>query len=146
MGVTIYIVNGPNLNVLGKREPSIYGERSFEEFLEELKLRLPNVQLVYFQSNHEGALIDFLQEHGWESAGIILNAGGLSHTSIALADTIAAISAPVIEVHISNIFAREAFRQHSHLSRVSKGVISGLGLEGYYQAASYLQTLLVDPS
>jgi 3-dehydroquinate dehydratase-2 len=142
MGVTIYIINGPNLNLLGKREPTIYGTQSFEDFLEELKQRLPSVHFLYFQSNQEGALIDFLQAHGWEQAGFVLNAGGLSHTSIALADTLAAIPAPVVEVHISNIFAREAFRQHSHLSRVAKGVISGLGLEGYYLAATYLQKLL----
>lgn len=132
------IINGPNLNLLGKRETSIYGRRSFEEYFELLQLEFPNVTLHYFQSNHEGDLVDKLHEVGYSYNGVILNAGAYSHTSIALADAIAAIETPVIEVHISNVFNRESFRHHSYLTKNCIGAIIGLGLEGYKLAISYL--------
>ena len=132
------IINGPNLNLLGKREPSIYGKRSFEEYFEILQLEFPSVTLHYFQSNDEGALIDKLHEVGFSYNGIILNAGAYSHSSIAIADAIAAIETPVIEVHISNVHKRESFRHHSYLSKNCIGSIVGLGLEGYKLAISYL--------
>lgn len=131
------IINGPNLNLLGSREPEMYGSRSFGDFLEELKTRFPGVVFDYFQSNHEGALIDKLQACAAQTRGIILNAAGLSHSSIALADTIAAIATPVIEVHISNIHAREHYRQHSYTGAKARGIITGLGLEGYALATRY---------
>jgi 3-dehydroquinate dehydratase-2 len=134
----IAIVNGPNLNLLGKREVSIYGDLSFDQYFETLKATFPNISLEYFQSNHEGALIDFIQQKGFEIDGIVLNAGGYSHTSVALADAVAAVSAPVVEVHVSNIFARERFRHHSYLSKVCGGIISGFGLDGYRMAVSHL--------
>jgi 3-dehydroquinate dehydratase-2 len=134
----IQIINGPNLNLLGKRETAIYGKRSFEEFLKELKAEFPEVELHYFQSNHEGALIDKIQEVGYSFDGIILNAAAYTHTSIALADAIAAISCPVIEVHISNIHAREAFRKHSYTAEQCRGVITGLGLIGYKLGVQFL--------
>lgn len=127
----IQIINGPNLNLLGKRETSVYGKQSFEDFLETLKSRYPDVELAYFQSNSEGAIIDKLHECGFEAGGIILNAGAYTHTSIAIADAIAAISTPVVEVHISNVHAREAFRHHSFFSKNCKGVIVGFGMDGY---------------
>ena len=127
----IAIVNGPNLNLLGKREPEVYGTDSFESYFEQLSAKYPQVSFTYFQSNVEGELINKIQEFGFDVDGIILNPGGYTHTSVALGDAIAAITSPVIEVHISNIFAREAFRQISHVSGKSKGVISGLGLKGY---------------
>jgi len=127
----LHIVNGPNLNLLGKREPTVYGRQSFEAYFESLKQQFPHVDFHYFQSNHEGELIDFLHEIGFSSQGIILNAGGLTHTSVALADAVAAISSPVLEVHISNVHAREAFRHKSFLSPVCVGSIVGLGLAGY---------------
>ena len=131
----ISIINGPNLNLLGKREPEIYGDMSFEEFFEELKiLYSPEVELHFFQSNVEGELINKIQEVGFKHHGIILNAGGYTHTSVAIRDAVAAIKSPVVEVHISNIFAREEFRQVSLLSPVCRGVISGFGLEGYVLA------------
>jgi len=130
------IINGPNLNLLGTREPEIYGKESFESFLENLKVQFPEILFDYFQSNEEGALISKLQNSG-NSAGIILNAAAYTHTSIAIADTVAAIQQPVIEVHISNIFSREAFRQHSYISANAKGVICGLGLQGYILAVQY---------
>lgn len=134
----LIIINGPNLNLLGTRQPKIYGKRSFEEYFELLQLEFPGVTLHYFQSNHEGALIDKLQEVGFSYNGIILNAGAFSHTSIALADAISAIETPVIEVHISNVYQRESFRHHSYLSAVCIGSIVGLGLEGYKLAIEYL--------
>jgi len=127
----ILIINGPNLNLLGTREPEIYGSQSFDDFFETLKANLPNVELEYFQSNHEGTLLDKLHEAGKSADGIVLNAGALTHTSIALADAVAAISTPVIEVHISNVHRREPFRHHSFLSAPCVGSIVGLGLEGY---------------
>jgi len=133
----IIIINGPNLNLLGTREPEIYGRESFEEFFARLQLEYDSVSLHYFQSNHEGELINKLQEVGFSFDGIILNAGAYSHTSVAIADAISAIKTPVIEVHISNIFEREPFRHHSYLSAVCEGGIFGLGLDGYILAMEY---------
>ncbi|MBX7204199.1 MAG: type II 3-dehydroquinate dehydratase [Bacteroidia bacterium] len=133
----LLILNGPNLNLLGKREPGIYGNESFESFFETLKLHYPKVEFAYYQSNVEGELINKLHETGFEYDGIILNAGGYTHTSVALADAVAAIKTPVIEVHISNIFAREEFRHVSLLSKHCIGIISGLGLKGYEMAVRY---------
>jgi 3-dehydroquinate dehydratase II len=133
----ILIINGPNLNLLGKREPHLYGSRTFDDFFQELQTAFPQVALEYFQSNHEGALLDKIHEVGFSIQGIILNAGAYSHTSIALADAIAAIPAPVIEVHISNVHKREAFRHHAYLSAACVGSIVGLGLEGYRLAVQY---------
>lgn len=127
----ILIVNGPNLNLLGIREPQVYGNRTFEDYFQELKQQYPQIALEYYQSNVEGELINKLQEVGFSYDGIILNAGGYSHTSVAIHDAIAAIMTPVVEVHISNIYAREAYRHHSLLSSACKGVICGLGLQGY---------------
>jgi len=127
----IAIINGPNLNLLGKREPEIYGNLSFECYFEELKSTFPSYDLVYFQSNHEGVLIDYLHKIGFEYDGIVLNAGAFTHTSIAIADAVAAINTPVIEVHISNVHKREVFRQHSYLSAVVSGIIVGFGLNSY---------------
>ncbi|MEP1095505.1 MAG: type II 3-dehydroquinate dehydratase [Cyclobacteriaceae bacterium] len=127
----ILILNGPNLNLLGKREPEIYGNQTFEEFFTELKDRFASYELVYFQSNHEGALIDKLHEVGFDYDGIVFNPGGYTHTSVALRDAISAISTPVFEVHISNLAEREDFRQKSYVSEVCTGSVNGLGLEGY---------------
>lgn len=127
----ILIVNGPNLNLLGIREPQVYGNRTFEDYFLELKRQYPNIALEYYQSNVEGELINKLQEVGFSYDGIILNAGGYSHTSVAIHDAIAAITTPVVEVHISNIYAREEYRHHSLLSGACKGIICGLGLQGY---------------
>ena len=135
----IHIVNGPNLNLLGMREPEIYGSISFEEYFEELKKKYPPIELIYFQSNHEGLIIDYLQMHGIEkNTGIILNAAGLSHTSISIRDTLTFISAPVIEVHISDIFKREPFRWHSYLTDVCAGHFIGKGMDGYRLAIDFL--------
>jgi 3-dehydroquinate dehydratase-2 len=134
----IAIINGPNLNLLGKREPGIYGSMDFETFLEQLKLRHQNLDIFYFQSNVEGELINALQEVGFNSLGIIMNPGGYTHTSVAIGDAIAAIHAPVVEVHISNIHAREEFRRISHVSAKAKGTICGLGLDGYELAIQFL--------
>ncbi|MDO8999032.1 MAG: type II 3-dehydroquinate dehydratase [Bacteroidota bacterium] len=133
----IAIINGPNLNLLGKREPNVYGNLSFEEFLKELMLKYPKIEFNYFQSNVEGELINKLHEVGFTFDGIILNAGGYTHTSVAIADAIAAIKTPVVEVHISNIFAREDFRHVSFLGSKCVGSISGLGLKGYELALDY---------
>ena len=127
----IQIINGPNLNLLGRREPGIYGARSFEDYLKVLRQLFPDVQLDYYQSNHEGALIDKLHEVGFEANGIVLNAGAYTHTSVALHDAIRAIEAPVIEVHISNVHQREEFRHKSLISAACKGVICGFGLDSY---------------
>jgi len=134
----ILIINGPNLNLLGRREPEIYGSDSFESFFTTLQESFPQVKLEYFQSNHEGALLDKLHEAGFSADGIVLNAGALTHTSIALADAVAAIPAPVVEVHISNVHKRESFRHHSFISAVAAGLIVGLGLDGYRLAVDYL--------
>ena len=128
----ILIMNGPNLNLLGKRETEIYGVHDFKGYLEQLRERYPNVRLDFFQSNMEGALIDKLHEAGFGKVdGIILNAGAYTHTSIAILDAIKAISTPVVEVHISNVFAREAFRHKSMISEACKGVVTGFGLDSY---------------
>jgi len=137
--VTIYILNGPNLNLVGKREPGIYGDRSLDDYLGSLVAQYADQAVVeLFQSNHEGVLVDKLHEIGFgERTHIILNAGALGHTSIALGDAIRAITAPVVDVHISNVHAREAFRQNSFVTPAAVGTISGLGLAGYRLALDY---------
>lgn len=134
----IAIINGPNLNLLGKREPTIYGNQSFEDYLAILKEKFPTVSFHYFQSNIEGELINEIQRVGFTFDGVVINPGGYTHTSVALGDAIASITTPVVEVHISNIFGREDFRKLSHVSGKSVGVISGLGLYGYVLATDYL--------
>jgi 3-dehydroquinate dehydratase-2 len=137
----IQIVNGPNLNLLGVREPSIYGNRPFETYLEELRVAYPQCEISYFQSNIEGEMINKIHETGFSFDGIILNAGAYTHTSIALHDAIKAVSAPVVEVHISNVHARETFRHQSLLSAACKGVILGFGMDSYRLALeSFLRT------
>ncbi len=131
MNRRIEIINGPNLNLTGQRQPEIYGTVTMEQMVAGLRERFPQVEIGYYQSNVEGEIINRLHEVGFSADGIVLNAGGYSHTSVAIHDAIAAITSPVIEVHISNIFAREEYRRHSLLSDVCKGVICGLGLEGY---------------
>ncbi len=133
----IAIINGPNLNLLGKRETDIYGNQSFEDYILILKNKFPDVSFHYYQSNVEGELINEIQRVGYSFDGIVINPGGYTHTSVSLGDAIAAITTPVIEVHISNIFGREDFRKLSHVSGKSVGVISGLGLEGYALAVEY---------
>jgi 3-dehydroquinate dehydratase-2 len=133
----ISIINGPNLNLLGTREPDVYGNRTFEQYLVELKALFPSVEFSYFQSNVEGALIDELQRVGFSADGILFNPGGYTHTSVAIGDAIAAIKTPVIEVHISNVHAREEFRRLSHVSAKARGTIAGLGLRGYELAVRY---------
>ncbi|MFI5141658.1 MAG: type II 3-dehydroquinate dehydratase [Bacteroidia bacterium] len=133
----ILIINGPNLNLLGTREPTIYGNQTFEEYLTELKAKFPTVQFDYFQSNVEGELINALHKADKNVDGIILNAGAYTHTSIAIADAVAGISAPVVEVHISNIFAREDYRHVSYLGKHCKGSVSGFGLMSYDLALQY---------
>lgn len=127
----ILIINGPNLNLLGVREKSIYGDKDFLTFFEELKQDYATVELAYFQSNHEGELIDKLHEVGFSYDGVVLNAGAYTHTSVALGDAIAAIITPVVEVHISNVHQRESFRHHSYLAKNCVGVICGFGLQSY---------------
>lgn len=134
----ITIINGPNLNLLGVREPEKYGNRSFDDYLIRLKGDFPKVEIACFQSNIEGEIIDRIQRDGFESDGIVLNAGGYSHTSVAIADAVAAVSSPVVEVHITNIYAREEERRFSLLSRACRGVISGFGLDGYRLAVDFL--------
>ena len=134
----IAIINGPNLNLLGKRETDIYGNQSFETYLDKLKLLYPSVEFKYYQSNIEGELVNSLQEYGFTVDGIILNPAAYTHTSIAIGDAVAAINAPVIEVHISNVHAREEFRKLSHVSGKSVGTIVGLGLMGYELAINWL--------
>lgn len=133
----LLILNGPNLNLLGKREPEIYGSLSFTDYFEQLKERFPELDLYYFQSNSEGAIIDKIHEIGFSFDGIILNGGAYTHTSIAIADAIAGITTPVLEVHISNIHARESFRHKSYPAANCVGSIIGLGLEGYALAIQY---------
>ncbi len=136
--MNIAIINGPNLNLLGKREPHIYGSLRFEDYFADLQAAYSDKAVLhYFQSNTEGEIINELHRIGFEYQGILLNAGALTHTSIAIADAIAAISCPVIEVHISNVYAREAFRHHSYLAPNCVGCISGLGLEGYRLGLQY---------
>jgi 3-dehydroquinate dehydratase-2 len=127
----IIIINGPNLNLLGKREPEIYGSQTFEDYFNTLKTRYPMVSLDYFQSNIEGELIDKIQAVGFSYDGIILNAAAYTHTSIGIGDAVKAISTPVIEVHISNTFARESFRHQSFISPNAKGIIIGFGMKSY---------------
>ena len=127
----IQIINGPNLNLLGKREPSVYGNSSFEEYLDTLRKNFPTFEITFFQSNIEGELLNKIHEIGFDYDGIILNAGAYTHTSIALYDAIKAVTTPVVEVHISNTFSRESFRHQSYISPNAKGVIIGFGLESY---------------
>lgn len=127
----IIIINGPNLNLLGKREPEVYGNETFESYFEKLKTKFNRFDFTYFQSNIEGELIDKIQEVGFSYDGIILNAGAYTHTSIGIGDTVKAITTPVVEVHISNTFSRESFRHQSYISPVAKGVIIGFGLQSY---------------
>ena len=127
----IVILNGPNLNLIGRREPEIYGDISFDEYIPQLREKFPDIKITYHQSNHEGVLIDYLHLYGFTVDGILLNAGGYTHTSIALADAVKAITTAVIEVHISNIYERESFRHHSYLKSVCIGSIVGQGLKGY---------------
>lgn len=127
----ILILNGPNLNLLGKREPEIYGSATFEDYFENLLKKFPNIELEYFQSNHEGELVDKLHEVGFSYDGVVMNAGAYTHTSVAIADAIKGISTPVVEVHISNVHQREEFRHKSYLSPVCMGVILGFGLNSY---------------
>lgn len=137
--MNITIINGPNLNLLGIREPGIYGSKGFDSYLEELRKRYPQVDIAYFQSNHEGDIIDMLHEVGFGATdGIVLNAGAYTHTSLAIADAISAIKVPVIEVHISNVHAREEVRHHSMISGVCRGVIAGFGLDSYRLAVENL--------
>jgi len=133
----IAVINGPNLNLLGKREPGIYGSETFEDFFAQLKAKYPGVELSYYQSNVEGELINELHRIGFEVDGVVMNPGGYTHTSVAIADAISAITAPVVEVHISNIYAREEFRKTNVVSTKCKGSVSGLGLRGYELAIKY---------
>jgi 3-dehydroquinate dehydratase II len=135
----IVILNGPNLNLIGQREPEIYGSQTFSEYFEELKKQFEDQAILhYLQSNVEGELINYIQEHGFDSFAIVLNPGAYAHTSVAIADAIAAITTPVIEVHISNIFAREPFRHKLITASKCKGTISGFGLQSYFVALKYL--------
>lgn len=134
----ILILNGPNLNLLGTREPEIYGSETFESFFTKLKTQFPDLNLAYEQTNSEGTIIDLLQEYGLNRWGIILNAAGYTHTSIAIADTVKAIPEQVVEVHISDIYSRESFRHHSYLTEVCDFHVIGKGLEGYREAIEWL--------
>lgn len=127
----ICIINGPNLNLLGKREPEVYGSQTFEEYFTNLQIKYPAIDFVYYQSNIEGELIDKIQEYGFNYDGIILNAGAYTHTSLGIGDAVKAITTPVIEVHISNTFSRESFRHQSYISGNAKGVVLGFGLKSY---------------
>ena len=134
----ILIINGPNLNLLGVREKGIYGDSSFESYFQTLKARYPQVEFDYFQSNHEGALIDEIHRQGFDVDGIVLNAGAYTHTSIAIADAIRAVKSPVVEVHISNVHSRESYRHVSMIAPACKGVIVGFGLDSYRLAVEAL--------
>ena len=136
----LIIINGPNLNLLGIIEKKIYGSTSFESYFKILKKKYSKIQLEYYQSNHEGELIEKIQETGFDYDGIIINAGGFTHTSVALRDAISSINSPAVEVHISNILSREEFRKKSYLSDVCEGIISGLGLIGYDFAINYFDS------
>ena len=138
--MVIHIINGPNLNLVGLREPEVYGNRSLDQYLQELIERYPQHTIDVYQSNIEGEIVDRLQQVGFDDCGIILNAGGYTHTSVAIADAVAAITAPVVEVHISNIYTREPFRHKSLLSPVCKGIIAGFGLDSYRLALLSLAT------
>tara|TARA_B100000965_G_C19165757_1_gene572339 strand:- start:194 stop:619 length:426 start_codon:yes stop_codon:yes gene_type:complete len=133
----LIIINGPNLNLLGIREKKIYGEESFESYFKELEKKFNKIKLEYFQSNHEGELIEKIHKVGFSYNGIIINAGGFTHTSVAIRDAISSVESPAVEVHISNILSREDFRKKSYLSDVCSGIISGLGLVGYEAAIKY---------
>jgi 3-dehydroquinate dehydratase-2 len=135
----IQIINGPNLNLLGKREPETYGHQSFEDYFVQLKSRFPSVELHYYQSNVEGELINKLHDVGFSFDGIILNAGAYTHTSVAIHDAIAAIKTPVVEVHISNVYAREEFRHKSLITSKCVGLITGFGMEGYAMGIQFIQ-------
>lgn len=135
--MNLLVINGPNLNLLGIRETSIYGSENFDDYIMKLKGLYPNITISYIQSNHEGEIIDAIHSHGFVVDGIIINAGAYTHTSIAIADAVSAIKAPVVEVHISNIHQRESFRHHSFLSAVSKGCIVGFGLDSYRMAIEW---------
>ena len=139
--MVIHIINGPNLNLVGLREPEVYGNRSLDQYLQELIAQFPQHDIDVYQSNIEGEIVDRLQQVGFDDCGIVLNAGGYTHTSVAIADAVAAITAPVVEVHISNIYSREPFRHKSLLSPVCKGIIAGFGLDSYRLA---LPSLLSD--
>lgn len=134
----ISIINGPNLNLTGKREPEVYGTTTMEQLVDSLRTAFPDVEISYFQSNIEGELIDRIQQVGFSADGIVINAGGYSHTSVAIHDALKAVPAPAIEVHISNIFAREEYRHHSLISPACRGMICGLGLKGYHLAIDAL--------
>ena len=134
----IEIINGPNLNLTGLREPEVYGSTTMEEFLDALRRKFPDVEIAYHQSNVEGELIDVIQRAGFEADGLIVNLGGYSHTSVALRDALLAVPAPKIEVHLSNIFAREEYRHHSLITSACRGMICGLGLQGYEMALQAL--------
>jgi 3-dehydroquinate dehydratase-2 len=129
--MVIHIINGPNLNLVGVREPEVYGNRSLDQYLQELAEQFPQHSIDVYQSNIEGEIVDRLQQVGFDDCGIVLNAGGYTHTSVAIADAVAAITAPVVEVHISNIYSREPFRHKSLLSPVCKGIVAGFGLDSY---------------
>ena len=136
----IEIINGPNLNLTGRREPEVYGSTTMEEMLRDLRTQFPEVEISYFQSNVEGELIDRIQQAGYVCDGLIVNFGGYSHTSVALRDALLAVPAPAIEVHLSNIFAREEFRHHSLITSACRGMICGLGLKGYALAVEALKS------
>ena len=136
----VIIINGPNLNLLGKRETDIYGTQSFDDYFNDLKNKFDKLSIEYFQSNVEGEIINKLHEVGFEYDFILINAGGYTHTSVAIGDAVAAIKTPVIEIHISNIYAREEFRQHSYLSKHCKAVICGFGLDSYRLALEYINS------
>ena len=138
--MVIHIINGPNLNLVGLREPEVYGNRSLDQYLQELMKQFPQHTIDVFQSNIEGEIVDRLQQVGFDDCGIVLNAGGYTHTSVAIADAVAAITAPVVEVHISNIYSREPFRHKSLLSPVCKGIVAGFGLDSYRLALLSLTT------
>ena len=135
----ILILNGPNLNLLGVREKSIYGDKSFEQYFEDIKNEFPEMELSYYQSNHEGDLVDKIHEVGFDYDGVVLNAGAYTHTSVAIRDAVSAVPMKMVEVHISNIHKREEFRHHSFLTEVADGFICGMGLHGYSFAIEYLK-------
>lgn len=140
-GMKIQIINGPNLNLLGKREPSVYGNQSFEDFFNTLKLRFPGMDLHYYQSNVEGELVNKLHEVGFSFHGIVINAGAYTHTSVAIHDALGAIKTPAVEVHISNVYAREEFRHKSLITSKCTGMLTGFGMEGYALALTFLKEL-----
>lgn len=139
----IQIINGPNLNLLGIREKAIYGEKSFDEFLSELRQDFPDIQIDYFQSNVEGEIINKLHETGFSYDAVLLNAGGYTHTSVAIGDAVKSIKTPVIEIHISNVYAREDYRKHSFIAPAALGVIAGFGLDSYKLAVEFARNLPV---